>query len=91
MKLKAILSAIMFILMIGLAGCVDADHYEPRGYPGFGYYDGGPWWGYGREFHHEGRFDHDRFGAHALAQLRHLEGTDQGFTGIFPAKLALHF
>jgi hypothetical protein len=66
MKLKAILSAILFILTIGLAGCVDADHYGPRGYPGFAYYDRGPWWGYGPEFHHEGRFDHDRFGEHAL-------------------------
>lgn len=56
MKLKAILSAILFILTIGLAACVDADHYGPRGYLGFGYYDRGPWWGYGREFHHERRF-----------------------------------
>jgi hypothetical protein len=69
MRLKPILLAIMFISMIGLAGCVDgAGHYGSYGYPSYGYYSSyGPWRGYGhRDFDHREHFDRDRFERHAF-------------------------
>jgi hypothetical protein len=64
MKLKPILLAILFISMIGLAGCVEGPgYYGPYGYPSYGYYN--------REnFHHEERFDHDRFEGQAFSPYR---------------------
>jgi hypothetical protein len=55
MKLKPILVAILFISMIGLAGCVEGPgYYGAYGYPRYGYYNGAG-------LYRDGRFDHDRF------------------------------
>jgi hypothetical protein len=72
MKLKPILLAILFISMIGPAGCVDAPgYYGSYGYPSYGYYNSGPWWGYGREgFHNEERFDCGRFDGRTFSPYR---------------------
>jgi hypothetical protein len=86
MKLKPILLAILFVSMMGLAGCVEnPGYYGSYGYPTYGYYNRGPWWGYGRDgFYHEGHFDHDRFGGagfHNGFGIAHGGGFRGGFGG----------
>jgi hypothetical protein len=85
MKLKPILLAILFVSMIGLAGCVDGPgYYGSYGYPTYGYYNRGLW-GYGHDgFYHEGHFDHDRFsgaGFHNGFRIAHGGGFRGGFGG----------
>jgi hypothetical protein len=64
MKLKPILLAILFILMIGLAGCVEGPgYYGSYGYPSYGYYNGAG-------FYPGGRFDRDRFYGRGFSPYR---------------------